>query len=217
MIIDHNHPEYIKKWERLSKGGKHNGAWYYSKEIVDKIIPKIKTDRNWITVNLPGIGVDHSIIFIHNNLHPERYEWLSQYDDLILICGVKETCKKVSHLGKAIYLPLSVDVKEIEQYKTEKTKDTCFVGRKVKASWGSVPEGTDFLCGMPREELLAELAKYEKAFAVGRCAVEARILCCEVLAYDPRYPDPSIWKIYDYKKAAKKLQKELDKIDKEKK
>lgn len=213
MIINHEHPAYIEKYNRLSQDGKQNGAYYYSKEITEKFIPKIKTDRSWITVNLPGVGVDHSIVFIHNNLHPERYEWLSKYDDIILICGVKDTVDKVKHLGKAIYLPISIDVKEVEKYKTDKTKKVAYVGRKVKARWGSVPKGTDFLSGMPREEMLAELAKYEQVYAVGRCALEAKVLGCEVLAYDERYPDPEIWKIYDTKQAIKKLQRELNKID----
>lgn len=213
MIINHEHPAYIEKYNRLSRDGKQNGAFYYSKEITEKFIPKIKTDRNWIIVNIPEYGCDHSIVFIHNNLHPERYEWLSKYDDLVLICGVPDTVDKVKHLGKVIYLPISIDVKEVEKYKTEKTKKIAFVGRKVKARWGSVPSGTDFLSGMPREKMLAELAKYEQVYAVGRCALEAKVLGCEVLPYDPRYPDPEIWKIYDTKQAIKKLQRELNKID----
>lgn len=214
MIINHEHPEYIKKYNRLSKDGKQNGAWYYSQEITEKIISKVKTDRSWITVNIPGVGVDHSIVFVHNNLHPERYEWLSRYDDIVLVCGVPDTVEKVKHLGKAIYLPISVDVKEVEKYKTEKTKDTAYVGRKVKAKYGSLPDEVDFLCGLERKDLLTEMAKYRAVYAVGRCAVEAMILGCEVLPFDERYPDPSIWKIYDSKQAARKLQRELNKIDK---
>ena len=66
---------------------------------------------------------------------------------------------------------------------------------------------------MPRELLLDELAKYKKAYAVGRCALEAKALGCEILPYDDRFPDPSIWKVLDNKEAAKILQEKLDEID----
>ena len=63
MIIDHTHPLYKS---RLKDAGnnKYNGAYYYSKEIVKNIIPNVKTDRNWITVNLPNI--DESIDLTYN-------------------------------------------------------------------------------------------------------------------------------------------------------
>ena len=89
--------------------GRWNGAFYYSQEIVNNIIPNVKTDRNWITINVPGVACDHSVVFIHNNKTPEAYGWLSKYKDLVLVCGVPETCEKVSGLGKAVYLPLSID------------------------------------------------------------------------------------------------------------
>ena len=101
MIFDHDHYKYREKWN-MSGYNRYNGAFYYSKEIVKNIIPRVKTDRNWITINIQGIGCDHSIVFIHNNLHPEHYDWLQRYDDLILVCGIPETCAKVSHLGNAI-------------------------------------------------------------------------------------------------------------------
>ena len=69
MIIDHNYPTYRKKRNSLDYGNQHNGAYYYSKEIVKNIIPNVKTDRNWVTVratNLPKEIMDHSIVFIHN-------------------------------------------------------------------------------------------------------------------------------------------------------
>ena len=86
MIIDHNDRRYRDKWN-LMEGNKYNGAFYYSKEIVANIIPNVKTDRNWITVNVQGAGADHAIVFIHNNLHPENYDWLQTYGykDLILV------------------------------------------------------------------------------------------------------------------------------------
>lgn len=205
MIIDHTNPSYRK----LNSQNRFNGAYYYSKEIVKNIIPRVKTDYNWVTINTKE-AADHSIVFVHNNLHPEHYDYLKQYKDIILVVGVPDTAPKVAHLGKVIYLPLSVDVAYVEQYKCLKDKEVCFVGRPSKF------EGTkaigDYIGGVPREQLLTRLAHYKQAYAVGRCAIEARILGCEILPYDPRFPDPSIWKVVDNAEAAAILQRELDKL-----
>lgn len=212
MIIDHRHPVYQMRLAMSGKN-KHNGAYYYSREITKNIIPNVKTDRNWITVNVKGAGCDHATVFIHNNLHPKNYEWLKQYKDLVLVCGIPETVEKVKHLGKAIYLPLSVDVDYVKQFAAEKTKETAFVGRAVKAKGIDLPEEIDFLSGLPREELLKRMAEYKTVYAVGRCAIEAKVLKCKLKAYDPRFPKVSFWKIVDNKDAAKMLQKALDEID----
>lgn len=214
MIINHDTPEYRRKW-KCAFSNQWNGAFYYSKEICKYIIPHIKTDRNWITVNVKNVGCDHAIVFIHNNLHPENYEWLSKYNDLILVCGIRETMSKVKHLGKTIYLPLSVKVSDVEKYKTEKTKDTAFAGRRAKrksANFGDI----DYLEGLPRTEFLAEMAKYCKVYAVGRTAIEAKILGCKVLPYDERFPYPKRWRILDSSEAVKILQKKLDKAERSK-
>ena len=213
MIIDHNHPLYRQKWNAARKN-QHNGAFYYSKEIVKNIIPNIKTDRNWITVNVQGTGCDHAIVFVHNNLHPENYEWLRKYKDLILVCGIPETVETVAHIGKAIYLPISVDVDYVKQFKvSEKTKEAAFVGRPAKRRGLDLPDDIDIIEGLPREELLPAMAHYKTVYAVGRTAIEAKILGCKLKAYDPRFPKVSRWKILDNLKAAKMLQEELDRID----
>ena len=212
MIISHEHRRYITKHNQIGKG-RYNGAYYYSREICRYIIPIIHTKRNWITINIPNVGVDHSIVFIHNNIHPEHYDWLSRYDDLILVCGVPETCEKVAHLGKPIFLPLSVKISEVEQYRCEKTKDTAYVGRKGKRNNIAFPLHTDFIEGLPRDKLLKEMAKYRRVYAVGRTAIEAMVLGCEILPYDPRYPNPNVWKLLDSYDAAGILQEQLVKID----
>lgn len=214
MIISHEHKAYISKWNMLGVG-RWNGAYYYSQEIVKNIIPKIETDRNWITVNLKGIGVDHSIVFIHNNKNPQNYEWLSQYKDLVIVCGVPETVDKVKHLGKAIYLPLSIDTDYVKKFKSKKKKKgTAYFGRSSKAI--NLPEETEIVSGLPREELLKRMSTYESIYAVGRTAIEGACLGCEILPFDDRYPNPSVWKVLDNTEAVKILQKELDKIDKPK-
>lgn len=203
MIISHMHKDYRK----TSGQNQYNGAYYYSQEIVKNIIPRVRTTYNWMTINT-NEAADHTIVFVHNNLHPEHYDFLKQYKDLILVVGVPETAPKVAHLGKVIYLPLSVDVEYVKSFAREKDRDTCCVGRGNKFD-GTKATG-DFISGVPREELLSRLARYRKAYAVGRCAIEARILGCEILPYDPRFPDVSVWKVLDNKDAANILQQKLD-------
>ena len=214
MIINHDHPKYRDKW-RLKVENKWNGAFFYSKEICKYIIPEIETDRNWVTINVYGEALDHSIIFIHNNLHPERYDWLRNYRDLILVCGIPETMDKVKHLGTPIYLPLSVDVPYVENYiRPYHEEDVAFVGRKSKRAEYNFPDNVDFLENMPRGELLTEMSKYKEVYAVGRTAIEAKILGCKILPYDPRFPDPERWQILDSRDAAIILQEKLDEVEK---
>lgn len=211
-IVDHDHPVYRKK-RTLAGDNKWNGAYYYSKEIVENIIPLVKTDRNWITINIPGHGLDHSIVFIHNNLHPEIYDWLSAYKDLILVCGIPETCAKVSSLGIPICLPLSIDVEDVKTYIRPKIKHAAFVGRWPKRKGITFPEHVDIIENLPRKKILQKMAEYEEVYAVGRTAIEAKVLECKVLPYDPRFPDPDRWRILDNKDAAGLLQRQLDEID----
>ena len=216
LIIDHTHTIYMQRWH-MSGHNRWNGAFYYSKEIVNNIIPAVKTDRGWMTVNVNGHAEDGMIIFIHNNLHPERYDWLKAYDDLILVCGIPETCEKVAHLGTAIYLPLSIDVEYVRQFRLPKEKrhGAAFVGRRSKRLMEGVkiPEDVDILEGFRREALLPQMAKYEFVYAVGRTAIEARALGCRLKAYDPRFPKVSRWKVIDNGEAALMLQEKLDEID----
>ena len=217
MIIDHNNRLYRKRWKIAGKN-KYNGAFYYSKEIVKNIIPLVETDRNWITVNVPGQGCDHSIVFVHNNLHPENYEWLKQYKDVVLVCGVEDTVDKVKHIGKAIYLPLSIDTEYVKQFKLPKDKRSgvAFVGRPAKRTMEGItlPDKIKTIEGTPRASLLMQMAQLESAYCVGRTALEAKALGVKVLPYDERFPKVSVWKVLDNKDAAKILQEELDNIDK---
>jgi len=212
MIISHDHEAYRRKIAGMGPN-RFNGAYYYSLEICKYFIPAIRTDRSWITVNTPGYGADHAIVFVHNNLHPEHYYWLKNYHDLILVCGIPETISKMQRLGKAIYLPLSIDVAEVQQYIRPKTKDTAFVGRPAKRQNVIFEDGTDFLEGMPRNRLLAAMAEYKNIFAVGRTAIEAKALGCQILPYDLRFPDTERWQILDSRDAAKMLQCKIDEID----
>ncbi len=212
MIVDHDNESFRRRWASCGSD-RFNGAFYYSKEIVKHIIPRVNTDRNWVLINQRHEAFDHSIVFIHNNVHPENYDWLSEFDDLILVCGVPETCAKVEHLGKTLYLPLSVDVRYVETFKRSKVRDTAFVGRASKAACHDFGDDVRILSGLPRTRLLPAMAKFRRVYAVGRTAIEARILGCELLAYDPRFPDPSIWKVLDSREAGDMLNDMVAHID----
>lgn len=213
MIIDYQHPAYQMKYRAMYGSiGKYNGAYYYSKEIRELLIPKIKTDRNWVTINIPGFAADHSIVFIHNNVDSaERYGWLSKYKDLVLVVGVPETASKVAHLGKTVYLPLPIDEANVAQYKRPHDRDVAYAGRGKKFI-GKKVEG-DPICDLPREEMLEKMSHYKRIYAVGRTAIEAKILGAEILPYDPRFPSPDVWEVFTYDDAVKLLQEKLDEID----
>ena len=214
MIFNHDTPAYRRRWS-VSGNDMYNGAYYYSQDICDNIIPNVETDRHWVTINQKGCCLNRSIVFIHNNVNPEIYDWLEDYDDLILVCGIPETCEKVAHLGTPIYLPLSIDVEYVESFKVhpdEMRNRAAFAGRRMKAQ--NIPAGVDMLTDMPRYELLQSMARYKYIYAVGRTAIEAKVLGCKIKTYDPRFPKTSRWKVVDNLEAAEMLQTMLDEIDK---
>ena len=218
MILDHTEPNYVKKRNSLVEGNKFNGAYYYSREIVKNIIPNVKTDRNWITVRLADTPIpEHSIVFIHNNRNPNYYEFLRKYKDLILVCGLERTVENMQYFGKAIYLPLSIDVSYVKRFRVEeKTKEMAFAGRLIKISkmyHAPVPKECDILTNMPQHRLLQAMADYKKVYCTGRTALQAKVLGCEIGVHDPNFPDPRIWKVIDNRDAAKMLQDILNEID----
>ena len=211
-IIDHDDPAWAFRWERLGQN-RWNGAYYYSCEIVGNIIPRVDTPRPWVTVNQKGRCLDHAIVFIHSNINAGQYDWLAKYDDLVLVCGVPQTCDALAHLGRTVYLPLSIDVEYVRQFAVEHhDRWRAIVGRKDKVA-AHVPAGADAIYGLRREKLLEQVAHYREVYAVGRCAIEARALGCDILPYDQRYPDTSLWQVVDNADAAAQLQRILDEVD----
>lgn len=226
IILDHNHPEYIERRCKLGKG-KYNGCYYYSKEIVDNIIPRVKTWRGWNTVGRDMDGMsDHMIVFLHDNSTPWHYDWLKNYTDLVLVCSSSYTYESVKYWGHPILLPMSIDTEYVKKFRAEKTKDTCFVGNAwVKNNLrihlncdgspsGSllIPDKVDFFSSLPREKLLRAVAPYRKAFAIDRCAQEVQVLGCELLPLDVRYGCDST-QVLDNRNAAAMLQQILNGID----
>ena len=191
-----------------------NGAYWYSYELVNNIIPSVKTSRPWVTIKLDKFCVDRAIYFIHNNMEPESYRFLKKYKDVIAVVGVPYMVDLIRpYCAHVIYLPLSVDIDFIKKFKARKTKLVCYAGRRHKLNYGVIDPRAELLCDLPREELLTKMARFRYVYAVGRVAIEAKILGCEIVPYDPRYPDTSLWGIVSNKMAAANLQAQLNKID----
>ena len=206
-VISHRNSDYHLKVE--------NGAHIYSQLICKFFVPNIITKRNWVTINC-GKCLDNSIVFIHSNINTlKRYDFLKNYKNLILVCSQPSTCRIVKDLGKVIYLPLSVDTAYIKQFTClNKDRECCYAGRRGKTNSAELKRfNIDFLQDLTHEELLYRMAKYRYVYAVGLTAIEAKVLGCNVLPYDTRFPDPTVWKIRDIRDMIPVLQTMLDAID----
>ncbi len=209
MIFSHESPLYRDNVKNIN-----HGAYWYSVEILEHFVPTIKTDRNWVTIGYEDQCYDHSIVFAHSNLYPKIYKYLEKFDDLVLVCSWPQQVEAVKQWGRAVFLPMSVDVEKIKAYAREKDRETCFAGRMEKCTTAlKHTPGLDFISEVDRDTFLSELARYKRAYAIDRAAIEAKVLGCEVLPYDPRFPDPSFWEVIDSRDAAKMLQEILDGID----
>lgn len=211
-IVSHLSPEYLNL-----KIPYNNGAYYYSKELLENIVPKIKTVRNWILINAEGKCYDNSIVIIHNNKNPERYQWLSKYNNLILVCSQPHTLKTLIDMHPhfhTILIPLSIDINYVKKFKVKrKSKEIGYFGRKEKCpSYILEDESIDKIYGMDRDELLKTLAKYKKVYAIGRCALEAKCLGCEVLHHEGEYEDTDFI-LYDNNDIIPEFQRLIDEID----
>ena len=120
----------------------------------------------------------------------------------------------VKQWGRPVFLPMSVDTKYVSKYMRPKDREACFAGRMEKCTDElRLTPGLEFVAEVERDVFLTELARYRKAYAIDRAAIEAKVLGCEVLPYDRRFPDPSFWRVLDSRDAAAILQDELDRID----
>lgn len=221
IIVSHETPEYVEKRNSLLFG-KNNGAYWYSREICENIAPKVKTSRPWVTLNLKGQAADHAIVFIHRNTeHEANLGWLREYKDLVLVVSSHVTERWANESmpeAKCLFLPLSVDTAYVKQFMAEKkNRDTCYAGNRwffqAENICRNVPYGTPKFTNLEREELLQAIAPYKKCYAIGRTALEAKILGCQILPFDDRYPNPEFWQVYDNAEAAIMLQDMLNEID----
>ena len=222
VIISHNSPNYVRKWEALEEG-KYNGEYYYSQDIEKYIAPELKTNRPINTIGIKSCGGrDHMIIFAHNYLYPERYSWLLNYSDVIIVSSDSKAEKILERYGKIIHLPLSVPVDEIKKHCVKKkTQEACYYGNPWKFKQREiaelVPPEVHRFAEMPREKAWDIIAQYKYCYANGLCAEEAQVLGCKLKMSRYRYPDPEkAFPVLDCKDAAKMLQNELNKIDNKK-
>ena len=208
IYFSHESPEY--KALNLTKT---NGAYWYSKELKENILPKIKTKRPFVTVNMQGHCCDDAIVIIHNNLDQSNYEWLKDYKNLICVCSRIETVVKlVEMLPKAhiVYLPMSIDTEYVKKFKAKrKTKNKCYFGRLATVP-ADLPKDVKVLGNHPREELLKDVAKYKTVYATGRCLLEAKCLGCKTINISEQ---TGIEDIVDNKEAIKLLQQIINEID----
>ena len=207
MIISHEDKDYRPPCE--------NGANIYSQLICKYFVPNIKTTRNWVTINV-GRAADHSIVFIHSNLNTlKKYNYLKKYKDLILVCSQPSTCRAVENLGKVIYLPLSIDVDYVKSFSNHvHDKEVCYAGRRTKNGCDELErKRVEFLSDISHEDLLRRMGHYRYVYTVGLTALEAKVLGCNVLPYDSRYPDPSVWVVRDIKLMIPEFQRLLDRLE----
>lgn len=205
--------EHCKKFNITT----NNGAYYYAKEIYENIIPKIKTKRNWVLVNIDGECYDNSIVFIHNNKNPERYYWLKDYKNLITVSSNIHTLNIINEMFPKfhnILIPLSIDTEYVKQFKTKrKTKKVAYFGRIEKCPENiMVDKSIDKIYGDEREKLLKKVASYQKVYAIGRCSLEAKCLGCKVESHDGEYKNVD-FKLLDNKDVIPELQRLINEID----
>ena len=212
-IFSHLSPEY-----KALGIGHGNGAYYYSKELLENVVPKIKTKRPWCLINVQNQCENNAIVFIHNNKNPERYYWLEPYKNLILVCSQPKTLNAMIEMfpkAHTIYIPLSIDTKYVSQFKVKrKTKDTAYFGRLEKCPESILNnDKIDKIYGdEPREKLLRQVAKYKNVYAIGRCALEAKCLGCNVLTHEGEYEGVD-FALLDNKEIIPELQRLLNEID----
>lgn len=212
MIFSHLSPE----WKELNIPH-DNGAYFYSKELYENIIPKIKTKRDWVLINVVNQCIDGAIVFIHNNANPERYEWLRPYKNLILVCSQIKTLSSIIEMFPkyhSIYLPLSIDTKYVSKFKAKrKTRQIAYYGRLVKCPEKILnnPKITK-ISGEDREKCLKEVGKYKTVYAIGRCALEAKCLGCKVISHEGEYENTD-FELLDNSEVIEELQRLLNEID----
>lgn len=215
-IFSHLSPEYIEHCKMFDITP-DNGAYHYSKELVDNVIPNVQTKRDWVTINVPEQCWGGAIVFIHNNKNPERYYWLEQYKDLVLVCSQPKTLKIMIEMFPkfhSILIPLSIDTKYVSKFKAKrKTRDVAYFGRESKCPTEiKCDENIVKLYSKDREGLLREVSKFRTVYAIGRCALEALCLGCKVISHRGEYEGIE-FVLLDNTEVIPELQRLLNEID----
>lgn len=173
-------------WRAKQGMARNNGAYWYAKEIEDIILPELKHLNLWInTVGSRFLSPRDiprgAVIVCHDNINTVRTYMRLFKLDVLWICSKQSVADTlIKHGEKAVYIPLSIDVEYVEQFKRKRrTKDIAYVGN----AWGfkkeylsSMPSNIVQLNGMDRDDLLKEMSKYRTIIAEGRCLLEAKVL-----------------------------------------
>lgn len=195
MIIYGINTKRYKDWAAADPSATNNGGYQYAKEIESNILPSITSEATIVTVGLSLYETEEipygSIAVCHQNRDPiEAYAHFMKRG-FVWVCSKHSTVDILRKYGQtAVYIPLSIDTAYVAQYKTKKTKDIAYVGNAwdfKKDYLASLPEHIDQLSGLPRDELLREMAKYKRVIAEGRCLMEAQVLGAK--GEVPQYPD----------------------------
>lgn len=173
-------------WYSRQGMSRNNGAYWYAKEIEDIILPSLNNLNLWI--NTVGSGFyqarevpDRAVIVCHDNIRTLKSYMKFFGKKILWVCSKQSSATLLSSKGEnAIYIPLSIDVEYVEQFKRKRrTKDIAYVGN----AWGfkkeylsSLPSNIVQLNGMDRDDLLKEMSKYRTIIAEGRCLMEAKVL-----------------------------------------
>lgn len=188
MIIIGTNDKRFKTWHNQQGSGKNNGAYWYSKEIEDIILPEIKSSLFIVTAGATLLDKkdipDGAVVVCHDNRTTLKSYKKLLNKEVLWVCSKKSTVKTLKKAGeKAVYIPLSIDTKYVKQFKTKKTKDIAYVGNAwafKKDYLKSLPDNIVQLSNLPREKLLKQMAKFKHIIAEGRCLMEAQILGCKV-------------------------------------
>lgn len=189
MIILGTNTEDFSSWHGQKMTGRNNGAYWYSKEIDEIILPEFKDLPLFVvtagaTLLKPFQVPDGAVVICHDNRTTQKsYRQLFK-KGILWVCSKHSTVNSLTSLGeKAVYVPLSIDAHYVAKYKRKnKTGDTAFVGN----AWGfkkeylaSLPADIVQLSDMERVDLIREMAKYKRVIAEGRCLMEAQVLGAE--------------------------------------
>ncbi len=194
-IIGTDSTRFIR-YKRIRRGKVNTGSYFYALEIENNILPELKNiDLTIITTGASlfrtGEIRRNTVVVCHDNRNTLKSYSKFLGKNCLWICSKESTAATLRAVDEnAVYIPLSIDVEYVKQFRTAKTKDIAFVGN----AWGfkrnylaSLPSNIDQLSGMGREQLLNAMAQYKRVIAEGRCLMEAQVLGAQTEV--PQYED----------------------------
>lgn len=115
-----------------------------------------------------------------------------------------------------IFIPLSIDVEYVKKFVVKrKTKKVCYYGRLEKCPKKLMKDESIIKLGDgERDKLLKEVGKFKTVYAIGRCALEALALGCNVIPHEGEYENTK-FTLLDNKEVIPELQRLLNEIDKD--